>query len=149
VGCSDKPAPVLSGTVSPSDVPVLEGEAFACYSHVGKRLLRLERDSEVALSLGQGGFELFTFAPVENGFAPIGLADKLNSAAALSSVSWSSAGSCELTLRDGGEFLAYCERKPTAVSVAGRPAVFEYERESRSLRVASEASGEHALRVSW
>jgi raffinose synthase len=149
VGANGKPGPVLEGTLRPSDVPGLKGTVFACYRQVAGTLSSLERESCVSLSLGERGYELFTLVPIENGFAPIGLIDKLNSAAAISRVSFPTAQSCELELRDGGEFLAYCEQPPTRVSVAGRPAVFRYEQELRSLRFSSASSGPHAVSINW
>jgi hypothetical protein len=149
VGVNGQPGPVLEGTVSVSDVPGLQGVGFACFRHVTGTLSYLEPDSRVSLSLGERGYELFTLVPVENGFAPIGLVDKLNSAASLSGVSFPNAQRCELELRDGGDFLAHCEQQPARVSVAGRPAVFSYERESRSLRFSSAASGRHTISIDW
>jgi raffinose synthase len=149
VGEPGSAGPVLRGNVSARDVPTLGAGPFACFLHVAQELRLLNGDDQVSLELPERGFELCTFVPLEQGFAPIGLSDKLNSAAAISHVFWPSATRCELALRDGGAFLAYCERPPTAVSVAGEPTPFSYEATSRSLRVASAASGRHALVVDW
>jgi raffinose synthase len=148
-GQAGAPGPVLSGTVGPSDVPALVGKQFACYLHVERTLMLLDQAARVELELPERGFELASFVPVKHGFAAIGLADKLNSAAAIAAMTWSSANQCRLELRDGGDFLAYCERKPAAVTVAGQPVVFGHEPESCTLRVASGASGRHALVVTW
>jgi raffinose synthase len=149
VGEGGASGPVLSGEVGPSDVPALEGEQFACYQHAARRLLRLGREQRVTLELPERGFELFTFVAIDQGFAALGMADKLNSAAALVRVAWPNPTACELDLRDGGELLAYCERPPSSVTVAGKPAVFSYETETSTLRVASAASGRHVVLVSW
>jgi raffinose synthase len=149
VGQGDAAGPVLSGTVGPSDVPVLDGERFACYLHAAARMQLLSAEERVPLELPERGFELFTFVPVEQGFAPIGLTDKLNGRAAVARMTWLRVGECELELRDGGAFLAYSERKPTRVSVAGQSAAFSHETDSGALRVASEAKGRHVLVVTW
>jgi raffinose synthase len=149
VGQAGVAGPVLRGSVGPSDVPALEGRSFACYLHESRRLQWLEREERVALELAERGFELATFVPVERGFAPVGLTSKLNSAGAIARVTWTGAEACELELRDGGAFLAYCEQRPAAVTVAGQPAVFSHETESRALRVASEAKGRHVLTITW
>jgi hypothetical protein len=109
----------------------------------------LNPEERVSLELAERGFELATFVPVQHAFAPIGLTDKLNSAAAVVRVTWPSARRCELELRDGGAFLAYSEQKPATVTVAGQLAAFSHETDSGALRVQSEAKGRHALVVTW
>jgi raffinose synthase len=149
VGTPGAAGAVLSGAVGPSDVPALTGERFACYLYNAARLQVLNREERVSLELPERGFELLTFVPIEQGFAAIGLADKLNSAGGVARSSWSGTQSCELELRDGGAFLAYSERAPTAVTVAGQPAAFSHETESCALRVVSEAKGRHVLVLTW
>lgn len=149
VGSAGTPGPSLRGSVGVDDVPGLAGSRFACYLHAARSLRWLGRDERVSLELGERGFELVTLVPVERGFAAIGLANKLNSAGALARLAWTEAGACELELRDGGEFIAYCERKPESVQRAGRPVAFVHDADARTLRVACPSSGRQSLLLTW
>jgi hypothetical protein len=100
-------------------------------------------------ALGERGFELFTMVPIERGFAPIGLAEKFNSAGAIARVSWTDERQCELTLRDGGAFLAYSARKPAGVAVDGKPAEYTHDHPSGLLRARVAEGGRRILRVRW
>jgi raffinose synthase len=137
----------LEGTVSPSDVPGFAGSKFASYAHQARTLDVLDKGARQPISLNQGGYELFSFVPVEHGFAAIGLADKMNSAGALSRVGWQGDSHVELELRDGGEFLAYSERPPVKVEVDGQGAAFEHDAETGTLSLKLVKNGKQTLSV--
>jgi raffinose synthase len=139
---------VITGTVGPADVPGLTQASYACYAHHARSLEILSHDARLALTLGERDFEIVTFVPVDRGFAPIGLTDKLNSAGAVSEVTRHERH-CDLALRDGGDFLAWAEAPPAAVEIDGRPAVFGYDAQAKSLRVTLGAMGRQALRIRW
>ena len=147
---ADAASPVeLRGAAGPRDLPQLGGTRFACYAHNRQTLELLAADAQKPISLGPRGFELLSLVPMEQGFAPIGLADKLNSAGAIASVAWSEGPACELRIRDQGEFLAWCERRPAAVEVDQQVLDFAYHAEARSLRVTLTTPGPQTLRVRW
>jgi raffinose synthase len=125
----------IHGDVGPRDVPGLEGRRFAAFAHVANRLDAVGRDTRLGLALGYRGYEIVTFAPVEHGFAAVGLADKMNSAGAIAR-QISTETTLEVQLYDGGEFVAWVQRPPKSVEVDGRPATFQYEVSSGELRVA-------------
>jgi raffinose synthase len=139
----------LTGAVGPADVPGLAGAKFAVYTHRGRSLSLVEHDARLPVTLEQRGFELFTIVPAVDGFAPIGLTDKLNSGGAVAGMSWLGAGACEMVLRDGGEFLAWSEGRPIGADVDGRAVDFDYDPGSGSLRVALKAMRRQTLRVCW
>ena len=139
----------LTATVKPNDVPGLLAERYACYSHNAQQLSVLEANQEQTLSLGAEQFELITIVALENGFAPIGLADKFNSAGAVSGVKWPSPQRCELTLKDSGAFLAYAEQRPTSVLVNGAAAKFEFDEATHALRVTLAQTGQNQLCIGW
>jgi raffinose synthase len=97
-------------------VPGLEGERFACYAVRAGRLDLLGPGDAVSFSLDEAQFELFWLAPIERGFAPLGLADKLNGPQALVALDWHPDGACSLRVGDGGVFLAYSQRAPSRVT---------------------------------
>jgi raffinose synthase len=145
----DAPPVVLRGAVGPADVPDCAGARHACYAHRGEGLHVLSQDARLSVALGEREFELFTMTPVERGFAPIGLTDKLNSAGAVSRMAWLDERRCELVLRDGGRFLAWCECAPSGVDVDGRSTDFQYDRETGAFRVWLPEMARHTLRISW
>ena len=87
--------------------------------------------------------------PIERGFAAIGLANKMNSAAAVSRIAWLDARQCEVALRDGGDFLSWVENPPARVEVDGRQTSFDYDARAGALRVSLPDKARHALRIRW
>ncbi|HLM55046.1 MAG TPA: hypothetical protein VK422_02900, partial [Pyrinomonadaceae bacterium] len=71
------------------------------------------------LLFGEGGYDLFTLAPVEGGVAVFGLLDKYVGPAAVVSVA-RAAGRVEVRLLEAGDFGAWLERAPSGVEVDGR-----------------------------
>lgn len=129
--------PVL-GQVGPTDVPGLTESEFAVFAHRSNRVSRVDRQGRLPLSLGYRGFEVYTFAPLEHGFAAIGLADKLNSAGAITSVE-SAQSVHTVSLCDGGEFVGLSNSPPRSVTVGGQPAPFRHEAATGELRVTVQA----------
>jgi len=141
-------ARTFHGAVGPADVPGLDGDEFAVYGYRSRKLERLARGQRRVVSLAHGEYDVFTLAPIDRGFAPIGLVEKINSRAAVRTMVPADRR-FELELRDGGEFLAYCVDPPGVVEVDGAPAKFTYEEESCALRVRLEAGRAHCLSLSW
>lgn len=116
----------LPGQVSPSDIPGLAGEAFLLYLHNADTIEVVGLEDEIPLNLGQGEWEIATFVPIPaDGFAPLGLLDKLNTGQAIARVERSGSTAC-IHLRDGGKFAAYSEHPPKALHADGRKLVLHY-----------------------
>lgn len=142
-------SPTLTGAVSPADVPGLTLAKYACYAHRARSLEVVARDGRLPVILGERGFEIFTIAPVDRGFAPIGLADKLNSAGAISRLTRHE-DHCEVSLRDGGEFVAWAEAAPASIETgSGRPVEFTHDLRDGSLRARVDHLGPHTLIIRW
>jgi raffinose synthase len=124
-----------TGTVSPADAPGLRGEDFVGFANQADRLWRCARNDHALLKLGEGEWELISFVPVERGVAVIGLADKLNSAGAITAKKWHGDGTLTITLRDGGRFLAWSEKPVETVFVDGKPKSFIYDATTGRLSV--------------
>jgi raffinose synthase len=138
-----KPSPIV-GTVTAEDVPGLErGRAYVAWSHRGDRLWR-STDEPAAITLSEGEWELVSFAPLERGFAAIGLADKFNSTGAIVSRVWQD-DSCRIELRDGGNFLAWSERPPRALHCNGEAMRFVHDPVSGRLHVEVPTGGRCTL----
>ncbi len=82
----------IEGTVSPADAPDLKGEQFAAFAHQANRVWRCKRADREPLKLAEGAWEIVSFAPVDQGVAVLGLADKLNSTGAVMKKAWTDDG---------------------------------------------------------
>jgi raffinose synthase len=118
---------LIEGTVSPSDVYGLPGSDFAVYAHHARTLVPMTREERLAVRLAPLTAEVFTIGPVDGGVAPVGLADKYNSAGAISAKGWEGKVYV-ISVRDGGTFVAWSERKPSAVLSDGAEQRFSYEK---------------------
>jgi raffinose synthase len=125
----------ISGQVRPADVEGLAEESFAVYAHNAQALTCCTREEAVTVTLPEGGFELFTIVPIDNGMAPIGLTDKFNSAGAIAAKGFDAAGRYTITVRDGGPFLACCAQQPTTVLVDGQSVPYDYNTGTGALTV--------------
>jgi len=126
---------IVSGRARVDDVPGLAGEEFAVFSHCENSLRRVTRADQLPLALRELEFEILTLVPIREGFAAIGLADKLNSGGCVSAVRQLKPGHVEVDLRDGGEFLAWSRNSPQAVLTSDRKLDFRFDKETHALRV--------------
>jgi hypothetical protein len=83
-------------------------------------------------------------APIVDGFAALGLADKLNGGGAVSS-STQEGNVRRVRLKDGGRFLAFCERAPKSVRLDGSPVTHRIDVHLLSVDVA--AGGPRLLEI--
>ena len=138
--------PPIAGVVCPADVEGLVGDRFAVFAHSTGEVRALARADVWEVSLPPLTSEVFTIVPIIDGFAPIGLADKLNSGGTLASVVRRD-GVCDVSLRDGGPFVAWCRREPTEVSTGGAALTFTYDAASCLLSVTVPSAGPLRLRL--
>lgn len=144
----NKSATGVSGALSAADVEGLAvgaGRRVAVYGRAGGRVALLGAGAEaLPLSLGQGGHDFFTLAPVEGGVAVFGLLDKYLGPAAVTSVA-RSGRRVRVGLEEAGDFGAWLERAPARVEVDGRalPAS-AYGYANGLLRVPRSSFGERA-----
>ncbi len=141
----EKERKAIAGSVSPSDVPGLEGDRFAVYAHHARSLAVIRADASLPVTLPELAAEVFTFVPIDGEIAAIGLADKFNSAGAIIAKRWDGQD-YTITLRDGGSFVAWCKREPTSVLVDGKQQKFAYD-PATGLRVELKKKGEQSLRL--
>lgn len=97
--------------VAPSDVEGLAGEHFVVFAHQSREVRVMARDEGWQLSLPQLAYELFTVVPLDNGVAPIGLADMFNSAGAIIRKGWDRDGTYFVELKAGGRVFLWCEKQ--------------------------------------
>jgi raffinose synthase len=138
----------IPGTVAVSDIPSLRQGSYVAFGHRSNRLWPCAFNERVSIDLAEGEWELVSFAPVENEFAPIGLADKFNSTRAISSRIWQQ-GECHLFLRDGGRFVAWAAHEPSAVLCDDRPIKFSYDQAGERLSADIPAGQPNRLVIQW
>ncbi len=137
----------VTGTVSPADAEWLDGERFAVFAHQAGEVRVLDRQETWPLTLAEGEFELFTIVPIIDGFAPIGLADKYNSAGAVWCKGTDPDGSYGVTLCDGGRFLCWCAKRPGKVWVNDKVVRFGFDAKRGVLSVTIPAHGACEVRI--
>ena len=137
----------LAGVVRPSDVEGLAGNEFVAYFHTTGALVRCDRDTELPLALPELGWEIVTFAPVQDGFAPVGLGNMLNGGGAIIAQGPAPRGGCTIRLRDGGHFVTWCVASPEALEVDGADVAFAYDPGTGTLSADVPASGACELRL--
>jgi raffinose synthase len=139
----------LAGTVSSSDAPGLKGTDFAAFSQQGNRVWHCRLDDRQPVQLAEGGWDIVSFAPVERGVAILGLADKFNSTGAVTDKKWNSDGSLKVSLRDGGNFVAWTEKPPASVTVNGKSVAFQHDHATGRLLAAVPVGGKATMLLRW
>jgi raffinose synthase len=139
----------ITGTVSPADAPELHGVEFVGFAQQSGKLWRSGQNDRVPLKLGEGEWEVISYAPVERGVAVLGLADKLNSTGAVTKRKWNRDGSLTVGLRDGGKFLAWSERAPREVNLGGRKVEFAHDTVTGRLTAEIPTGGVRDIILKW
>ena len=125
-----------------SDVPGLaDHPSYAVSSHAAGKLARVTRGAGLTFRLPEKGWEILTYAPIERGFAAIGLADMLAGAAAVTSAGWRGNSAYRVALSGGGRFLAYSEKRVTGCTFLGKPVAWSQRGKRLSVNLPRDASG--------
>jgi raffinose synthase len=108
---------------------------FAVYQYKEKELFTFTLTDSKEIHLGIKGFELFTIAEIESGFAPIGILAMFNSGGIIKDLN-RKGDSVEIKLLYGGEIGFYSEQVPTRVTMNGNKSLkFEYHEDSKLLKI--------------
>ncbi len=146
-GCTTRDP--IEGTVAPKNVEGLAGDEFAALAHRSGRVWRCGREEVAVVRLAELEWELVSFAPIQNGFAALGLADKFNSTGAVVARSWTGAKECRVRLRDGGEFVAWAKEAPRALECDGAEIRHAFDAESGRITCRLPTGGEKTIVVRW
>jgi raffinose synthase len=140
-------APVLSSTISPSDVPGLaKGESYAVLAHRSGELGVMKSDEKRAVQLNRGEWEIFTLAPVRDGHAVLGLSDKYNSGGAIQDLRHEGNRSI-FRIRDGGVLVLYARKASPRVLAGGSAVSCDDDRSTGKVTVRIPSAGE--VIVEW
>lgn len=131
----------VSSVAGPGDVEWTRGtnpisvegvQKFAMYLFHEKKLVLSKPSGTIDISLEPFNFELITVSPVtilsHNSvqFAPIGLANMLNTGGAIQSLAFK-ASTVRIGVKGTGEMRVYASEKPLACKVNGNSVAFGYE----------------------
>lgn len=108
----------VGSEVSPSDVRGIEGDEFACFEFFSGELKKLGFNDTINARLSRWETRLYSFMPVRDGFAPLGLVEKYVPPATVADYE-SAPGRARVTLLEAGLFGAWAERRPTRVTANG------------------------------
>lgn len=116
----------VQAAFKPSDIRGLQEETFAAWNYRERCGRLLKFDESWKLSLAPAQSCLFIVQPVKQGFAPIGIVDKLIAPKTIRK--WKRQGNqVRVFLELGGNFAAYCDRLPVSVKAGGNNLHFEYK----------------------
>lgn len=130
---------VVRGSVRSQDVPGLGTKAVS-WTHYGRQL----GHGDVEVALPEMTAEVVTFAPIDDGIAPIGLTALFAPGGGVASAGWYG-GDYVVRLRDGGEFLAWSGFAPSTATFDGKPIAFRRDADG-GVRVTAPAAGELRIR---
>jgi raffinose synthase len=148
--CASQCSVPVTARAGPADIEWKQGKThpvagvedatqFAVYFVESKKLELLLPDETVEITLQPFNYELLVVAPVSvlrlasgggAGFAPIGLANMLNSGGAVQSLESSTNGgevTVKVAVKGAGEMVAYSSARPRLCKVDGEDAEFAYE----------------------
>ncbi len=109
--------------VSPKDIPGCGDGQYVCHRHQTGEFCILSGEESIEISVQKGKFDLVTIAKIVDGFATIGLINKLNCGGAVKKLKKGTDG-YELSIAAGGELLFYSARPVTEMTLDGQAVVF-------------------------
>ncbi|MDR6553139.1 Sip1-related alpha-galactosidase [Paenibacillus qinlingensis] len=109
----------IKGSVSPSDVPGLQGEQFVLYEHFSGEMKLMHANEHHDFVLQPTQCALYLFIPVAGAATPIGLTDKYVAADAVSHVK-SEGSTVSFQLKEGGKFRFMSAGREVVVDVNGK-----------------------------
>ena len=132
-------------TISSKDIESLEGEKFAVYQYsTGDVLVQSEND-QIEVNIPELEFDIFTYVPIQDGFAPLGVVDKYNPVGMILSYNKLTPNIISIDLMGGGNFIAYVQNKPEEVFINAKKVKYNYDDRTKVLSVLVPLSGEANL----
>lgn len=109
----------VSDSLAPADVHDIRGKQFAVYLHKAKQLSSSSRKGKTKVSLPRLSSEIAIVSPILGDWiAPLGLIEKYNAPAAVTSCKLTDDGECIAHFQDGGLIGFWCKSEPTLVAVS-------------------------------
>lgn len=105
----------VKSIVKPSDVEGIAGDNFIVYDYMNKTLKVANKQTQFVSALAPMAFNLYTIAPLKNGFSAVGLEGKYNMGAAITNVVQINKNKWKINVMDGGRLICYAQFKPVRV----------------------------------
>lgn len=109
-------------SVSPADIAAPQGK-YALYNYQSGRTMSLDAGEQIEVTLRSREFDIITLAQIRDGFAVLGLKEKLNCGGAVRKLE-KTGNSWTMEVRDGGTLLLFCEKEIEKITAGGKPAAF-------------------------
>lgn len=107
----------IQGTISPQDVPYIQGDSFIAYDVLNGHYRIVKRKEQIKVELPENGVILILFIPLKGNITPIGLVNKLISNDSILNV-WETTDKATILLKEGGKF-AFISKDLPKVSANG------------------------------
>jgi raffinose synthase len=122
----NKNGETVTGRISASDIPGMEGESFLVYSHFKKEARFVGKGESLEFTLKDNEVDLYLVIPVTSRVTPLGLVNKYISPATISSFN-SEREEVFINLKEGGlfAFAATSEPKSCFVNGESKDVIFE------------------------
>ncbi|OVA19883.1 Glycosyl hydrolases 36 [Macleaya cordata] len=159
--CASEFSHVVTSTANPNNIEWKNGtsqisidgvELFATYMFHAKKLVILEPEQNIEVSLEPFTFELLTVSPVKIlpkkriQFAPIGLVNMLNTGAAIQSLTFDDdENSVQVGVRGTGEMRVFASEKPKICRIDRNEVPFTYDEKMVVIQVPWISSSELSL----
>jgi raffinose synthase len=134
--CSEKKS-ILRTTFGPADVPGLSGESFIAFHYRSQKIEKIEKEAKGKISLRRMGHEIITLSPIRQGWlAPLGRAERYVGATSLGKTTVTADGLAQIAVREKGDYLFWCAKKPQKIKMGATSLRFEYQSRTKLLKVA-------------
>lgn len=114
----------LKYSISPSDVPYLEGQNFAVYEYFSRKVTTVKFDESIVSIVDRSAPALYSIIPHGNEVTPIGILDKYIPQGTVENI-YTNKDCMSVELREGGEFGFISSIPPKRVEVDGEDIEFE------------------------
>tara|TARA_B110000091_G_scaffold192600_1_gene217142 strand:- start:413 stop:2500 length:2088 start_codon:yes stop_codon:yes gene_type:complete len=147
--CSYNPKKSVSiqDVVAASDIEGLQGNNFAVYRYSNGELSVQNTRTVNKLKIKELEYDLFTYIPIQDGFAPVGIIEKYNPAGMIINFQKVSTNIHTIDLMDGGTFIAFAEEEPHQVLLDAKPINFDYHKKSKKILITVPLGKESRLTI--
>lgn len=111
----------VSGSISPADANLNQDGKYALYEAFSGKVSIIDHDAKIPVSLKRMKYQLYYVAPLRNGMLPLGILDKYNAPATISTADVFDSY-FKVVTREAGKFGAVLPRKPKKVFINGKAA---------------------------
>jgi raffinose synthase len=124
----------IQASFRPADIRGFQKGTYGAWNFHERRGRLMKFDEEWQMSLSPAQARLFIVQPVKQGFAPIGIVDKLIAPKTVRK--WKREGNrVKVSLEQGGDFAAYCEILPISIKAGGNNLNFVYQNGWLSVKI--------------